>query len=162
MATLRSGWHNFPRGLSRRVQAPVLVVMMLTLLALGGACTKDDADRIREQNERAEHEAAGDDDTDAEVTAFDLEVGDCFIEPRESASTRAEFREIELVPCSSSRADFRVSRVFKTRQLNLPAGADFSDEAAERCPASSVSYFYPSFESWEAGDRVITCLNEAN
>lgn len=101
---------------------------------------------------------------------FDLEVGDCLAEPaREGLVAEGDTRP---VPCSQAH----VGEVYDA--ILLPDGAYPGTEALVResakCEATfenfvgkpygeselKLTYFHPTSESWERGDRQILCAVE--
>ncbi|WP_110588986.1 septum formation family protein [Microbacterium suaedae] len=103
-------------------------------------------------------------------SVFDVQVGDCFLEPDTSGD---EIFDIEVVPCAEPH-DYEM---YYEYTLDLgeewPGDAAISDDALQRCDAEFeafvgvpfqnsatlwFSYYSPGEESWAAGDDVIQCV----
>ena len=123
---------------------------MLILVGCDG-----EAQRIREINELIE--AAGDENTtlSAEVSALDIEDGDCI------NSTLPEGVSIEtvvIVPCVGPW-QYRVPNSFAVRNSNRYPGESFFDRRAyESCDRHFTHFLFPPPESWNLGDRTVNCL----
>ena len=120
----------------------------------------------------------GDDDGPGEdVSAFELEAGDCVVPPEEVA---AELAELRVVPCETEHTQETYAVVEYTggteesRALNAPYPGDaalktFADGACAQeyegyvgvtYPDSAYffTYLLPSPRSWQADDRSVVCL----
>jgi len=114
-------------------------------------------------------------DTDAQITsggnlsAFSMYIGDCLI----SANLDDQFSEVPAVPCTEPH-DSEVIYIF-----DMPDG-DYNEDAIEaagddQCAQEIVtyvgpnydtvssegldwSYFTPTSESWDQGDREVDCI----
>lgn len=97
----------------------------------------------------------------------DVRVGDCFIVPSDEESSR-----IQHQPCTDAH-DGEVFVVGTVEGDSYPVVFGFGDWAEDNClgpafetyvgepvddrPDIEVGYFAPTRESWEAGDREVTC-----
>ena len=102
--------------------------------------------------------------------ASDLQVGDCFDEPAQTA----EIQEVQRRPCQDSH-DAEVFSVLNhpagqgdpypisltlerfIDEQCLPAFGSYTGTAFESQNELTVGWFYPTFESWGSGDREVTC-----
>ncbi len=102
-------------------------------------------------------------------SVFSIKVGDCFTEP--VAATDGTVSEIEIVACGSAHDDEAIASILLT-DAEFPSLSAIEDKADDAClarfldftsaPANydgslNFSYFYPSQESWDEGDREILC-----
>ncbi len=130
----------------------LLLVLVLTLAACGGA-ERDDSGTVVEEGE---------------VSAFDVTVGDCFGDPGED-----EVSSLEALPCTEPHDNEAY------HLADFPAGPDepFPGEeeidafAEETCVAAfedyvglsfdesvlQVTYLQPTEGTWEDGDREVVC-----
>ena len=98
----------------------------------------------------------------------DLAVGDCFDEP----SVTNNVTNVPRLPCSSAHDGEVILVVTDPATGAYPGRNHFQELANERClPAASsylgtdfdtradidAGYFYPAEESWNGGDRGLTC-----
>ncbi|WP_320777259.1 DUF4190 domain-containing protein [Streptomyces sp. CRN 30] len=103
-------------------------------------------------------------------TTFSLEVGECFTEP--SGSLEGYTYDVDTVPCSAEH-DGEVFSNVTLPDRDWPGDDAVAEVADERCyeladtyvmdrwawPSDvDVYYFTPTRESWEFGDREITCM----
>ena len=149
-------------GIAGAVVGRIIVTAVVVGIGaiVGVICYTDYGEKIREQNEAAQ---SGPSDVPGsrtgEINIFDLRTGDCISQPD---STAAEFEGISIVPCSSATATSRVSLLFTLSRVGAwPGDAYFENKAVARCPGDPgefFTFFYPSRDSWEEGDRAITCL----
>jgi hypothetical protein len=165
-----------PFLLPRLAAAPVIA---LTLLLAG--CDSD-KERIDRQNEAArtaaaEQTASGEDDDPEptrdvdsdprDVSVFDLRVGDCLTEDAIFAGDPedefGEETETQVVDCGSIDA---FGRVAKLHLIDAGDDADYPGDdamiaiAEEECltPGQPYTYYTPTRQSWDEGDRAITCI----
>ena len=127
---------------------------------IGVLCVADQGEDIEDQNRAAQQgSAAGDGDRTGEKSVFDLRAGDCFAGFRNSS---VEQDTVDLVTCTDSRAQLRVTdlALVSTPSDDYPGDAYFDEQAALLCKSEATSYISPSQESWDAGDRTLTCLAE--
>ena len=99
--------------------------------------------------------------------AADLKVGDCFMEP----AATDEISEVQHRPCAEAH-DAEVFAVLtyegETYPIEmtlerfideqcLPAFATYTGAAIDTQTELTVGWFYPTRESWNDGDRGVTC-----
>lgn len=144
-------WSN---GLGR---IALIIAAIAVLSGIVDALGTDDEERIVAQNQAATRATAT---TGMPISAgstrsvFDLRVGDCIATVSDGA-----FSTVRVVLCSSSLAQFRVTRLIALpNATSLPSQATLATYEA-RCPSGSVTTFRPTAESWSAGDRTLTCLS---
>jgi hypothetical protein len=129
-------------------------------------CTSD-AERIADQNAAAGTSEPGARTDFGRISVFDLRAGDCLgdneIFDEESETEFAEQGSVSVVRCDGSDVYGRVAQLY----LVEGEGADFpGDEqvialAESTCarPAGLFTYLVPVEESWDQGDRTITCID---
>jgi hypothetical protein len=143
----------------RNLRISTLTVMILIAFAGTGAQCTDDGQRIDEQNEAAEIGQSGRDERIGERDVFDLRPGDCLTWRALSAS---ELSSAEVVPCVSSRAAGRITNMFLVERASgpYPGEAYFENQWLLGCDLAATTGMFPTVESWNAGDRTITCIEE--
>jgi hypothetical protein len=127
---------------------------------IGVFCVADQGEEIDAQN-RAALQGSGpaDGDRTGEKSVFDLRAGDCFAGFKSSS---VEQDTVDVVTCTDARAQLRVTNLalVSTPSDDYPGDAYFDEQAISLCDAETTSYISPSQESWDAGDRTLTCLAE--
>jgi hypothetical protein len=100
------------------------------------------------------------------VAADDLRVGDCFVIPNGTS-----IQTVEKLACTESHnaeVIFVGEHDGTTYPISLtldryidencvPAFEPYVGRPFESDPAMTIGYFYPSRETWDSGDRTITC-----
>ena len=129
------------------------VVMVLSLFA-----GKTDAERIQEANAAAATGPGASEQFTGKISAFDLRDGDCFNAALVSESEKVDFGDVELVPCTGSWVYQAKNSFLVNRDGDFPGYDYFTSEGDRRCHLSSVVYLHPTLESWNLGDRVVSCL----
>jgi hypothetical protein len=150
-----------------------LLLAIAALLVLAAvACTKDDAERIRQANSAAATESAKAISTpfDPEqlvgtISVFDLRDGDCFnLEGPSPAFLDTlegeETTEVLFVPCSGDWEHRVVNSFVVDRDGDLPAIDYFDEIAFAECHRLYDWYLGPTAESWDVGDRTIACIQD--
>jgi len=113
-------------------------------------------------SETQEVESAG------EADVFEMAVGDCL---NDQASDTETVETIPAVPCSEPH-DLEAYFSYDLTETTFPGQEAVYDLAAEGCynefanfvgiayeeSTLDISYYVPSPESWEAGDREVMCL----
>ncbi|WP_050760861.1 septum formation family protein [Aeromicrobium marinum] len=135
---------------------------LLTLLVVGiglSACssaeetTRDESGAIAEANENA--------------SVFEMEIGDCYDVPSETEAVET----LPAIPCGDPH-DLEVYHEIVLDDGDYPGEAAVTAQGDEACigefatfvgldfESSRLDYlsFYPTAESWEQGDRVVSCL----
>lgn len=111
-----------------------------------------------------------------EVDAKKMKVGDCINDDQGATNTTAtgepvEVESVKIVPCDGPH-DGEVMAVFRLTGAVMPSDQQMSQLASAGCkkrmlsrisrdPAANAlatSYYYPTAESWRAGDRAVTCV----
>ncbi|NVI90008.1 DUF4190 domain-containing protein [Actinomadura sp. BRA 177] len=110
-----------------------------------------------------------------EVDAQEMKLGDCIndnkVAGNPSATEPVQVESVKIVPCTSPH-DGEVTAVFKLPGSTLPPESQLRRLAEDGCkirtrakvsgdPAASSlanSYYYPTDQSWRAGDRNVTCV----
>ena len=67
---------------------------------------------------------------------------------------------IEIVPCDGDWEYRVLNNVGIEEQGNYPTETFLGNLALDRCDRRFSSWYEPTFDSWNQGDRVITCLQE--
>ncbi len=134
----------------------VLVISAVT----GGLCFNNQNDPIEDQNRAAEGFSSGNvGERTGRKSIFDLRVGDCVTEFGSEADGQDSAL---LVECSDTRAQARVVKLVRVEDLSdFPSDGYFDMQAEQFCGIEATSFIVPSEETWELGDRVITCLTDA-
>ena len=86
---------------------------------------------------------------------FDLQIGDCVRYP----GPEEVFESIGRVSCSELH-DAKVVGSVEMPGVSFPGDDAVTEYGFQQCPASTDITLVPTSESWELGDRVITCLDE--
>ncbi|HXK33866.1 MAG TPA: hypothetical protein VNM91_07650 [Dehalococcoidia bacterium] len=171
------------RAMTRVRSGTIFVTMLAAMLAAGalfGACGSDDDDeRIADQNDAAATSAAAategagatpdagetpadataepDDGDPDETSVFDLREGDCITSTFGDETMLEE--ETGVVACDDPRAASEVLALVNVPDADeYPGEAYFDDQTATLCPEETDSFYFPTEESWGAGDRTIICL----
>lgn len=169
------------RALSGARFVTMLGTMLVALLAgaaLSAACG-DDSGRIAGQNDAAATSAAaatrdagGTPDageTPADVppepdggdpdrtSVFDLREGDCITSTFGDETVLEE--ETGVVACGDAQAASEVLALVNVPDADeYPGEAYFDDQTESLCPEETDSFYFPTEDSWGAGDRTIICL----
>jgi hypothetical protein len=136
---------------------------IVLFFALTVSCTTD-ANRIQDAQEAVDSGVITEQDRETgEISIFDIRDGDCFNDMLTKDLTgeqESSVYKVELVPCSGDW-DFRVLDVFTSNQSGeFPSDAAWRDEADSRCPMEFDFFYTPGKESWDVGDKLITCMEE--
>lgn len=100
------------------------------------------------------------------VAADDLAVGDCFIIPNGTT-----IQTVEKQPCTESHNaevifvgeyigdSYPISLSLDSyiEESCVPAFESYVGRSVDSEPELSIGYFYPSRDSWDSGDKTITC-----
>jgi hypothetical protein len=166
------------RGGAGKTFAAMLSVLLVGVAAF--ACGGDgDSGRIAEQNDAAATSAAAatmragrtpdaretpadptaepDDGDPDQTSVFDLREGDC-ITSTFGEETMLE-QETGVVACDDPQAASEVLALVNVPDADEYPGEAYFDEQTETlCPEETDSFYFPTEESWGAGDRTIICL----
>ena len=94
------------------------------------------------------------------IWVFDLRPGHCVSSFKAVSGPSSDTEEAYVVPCSGSWA-FRVENTFVVDAGGPYPGEMFlANQAAERCNIAANFYMSPTQDSWDRGDRVVTCMYE--
>jgi len=153
----------------------VLFLAVLAGLLTLVACSSD-AERTQETNTPAASEGQSGDSGQltGKISVFDLKDGVCFNAPTvpggESVSSASapvaakiavDFpSHVELVDCSGDWEYRAVKSLVVTRDGSYPGQDFFVMQGRNICSIAAELYLFPMFENWEAGDRVVACLEE--
>ncbi|MWV51229.1 hypothetical protein GRS96_18320 [Rathayibacter sp. VKM Ac-2803] len=116
------------------------------------------------------------DDTSGEIVeggttdVFQLRVGDCLND--ELSETATEVTDVPTVPCTEPHSYEVFQNVTMAEADEYPGETATTDQAETECSAAfdgfvglsyeesqyDFSYYYPTQESWDGGDRTINCL----
>ena len=157
-----------PLKTDRSILGLIGLVVVLILLA----CTSD-AQRIREANEAAQS-SQGKTPSDSGSAAttrsepsstsiprstvidiFDVRDGDCLVATLPEIE---EFERIEIVPCTGKWDARAVSSFVVESNEDFPGDSLFSQNAIDRCDRRYSYLLLPTRESWELGDRTVSCI----
>lgn len=166
-------------GVRSRRNLVTTLAALLVCAALFAACGDDNGERIADQNDAAATSAAaategagrtpdagetpadataepGDGDPD-ETSVFDLREGDCITSTFGDETTLEE--ETGVVACDDPQAASEVLALVNVPEDDeYPGEAYFDDQTETLCPEETDSFYFPTEESWGAGDRTIICL----
>ena len=113
-------------------------------------------DSIRTQNDAARLTSASAGTSSGSTTSFSLRIGDCISDGLSGAPQTV--RTVHRVGCSDSDAQWRVGSSFVTPDMaSYPTAVYFQQSSAAKCPGP-VYLLYPSPETWQLGDRTVSCL----
>lgn len=143
----------------------MIVSLGLLLFAIAAAVwfwNRDDGgidhqDRAGEQGAQRQHAGA----RTGEKSIFDLRAGDCVVNFGSSEAGKVvEEDRVTLVECNDERAQLRVTRLalVESDSVDYPGERFLDDFSLNSCGAESTSFLFPTEQSWEQGDRTITCL----
>ena len=94
------------------------------------------------------------------ISVFDLRPGHCVSSFKVVSGPSSDTEEAYVVPCSSPWA-FRVENAFVVDvEGPYPSELFFANQAPERCNVEANFYMSPTEDSWDRGDRVVTCMYE--
>lgn len=103
-------------------------------------------------------------------SVFSLTPGDCY-NPNNGASESKEF-SVEIVPCEEAHKGQVVAEFTIEGEKAYPGDSGATKIADERCPVEAqkfisdtwavpagvdLFYYYPTSQSWETGDRAVSC-----
>ena len=148
--------------LRRPITSLVLPVLSLVFL-VAVACDLDNTEKIEAANQAARQNQERTTNDFGRVSIFDLRAGDCYNEPDALAigdNETIELEGVDVVPCTQSH-DFEVLELLYVDRPDGSAypGINFFDTMFyEQCPLRSDYFIFPVPESWEVGDRVVTCI----
>jgi hypothetical protein len=123
------------------------MLVMVTLGPLLAGCATQD---IEGQNEAARSGATRASGEHGDQDVFDLRAGDCIAE---AFSYAPEYHsEVEVVPCTSSRAVGRVTNLLLVERTSgpYPGDAYFDNAMLDGCHWSATAMLFPTVESWDA------------
>lgn len=86
---------------------------------------------------------------------FDLQIGDCIRYP----GLESVFESVERVDCSELH-DAKVVGSVEMPGVSFPGDDAITEYGFQHCPSSTDITLGPTSESWELGDREISCLDE--
>ncbi|CAM5331513.1 septum formation family protein [Streptomyces atroolivaceus] len=132
----------------------------VALLAIGAVGCADAIDSAKAGAKKAVRQRS----------VFSLTPGDCY-NPNKAVSESEEF-SVEVVPCEEAHKGQVVGEFAIEGESAYPGDSGASKIADERCPTESqkfisdtwavpegvdLFYYYPTSESWETGDRAVSC-----
>ncbi len=96
------------------------------------------------------------DKLDRLVDSDSLRSGECFNEAPETGGI-----QVELVDCSGLW-DYRLLNSFDVTGIRgYPGNHFFEQRARERCDRRHTTFFSPSADGWQMGDKTVNCLQES-
>ena len=98
----------------------------------------------------------------ARTSVFDLDAGDCFnYLSGEPLADSGEFLEVNVTACEGDW-HAQVLNTFSVQgsSISYPGEAYLYEQHLERCETGATNSFFPTRESWDAGDRSLTCIFE--
>lgn len=135
----------------RRILAAVLAIVLVGSLTACGDAARDADGTVTEA---------------ASARSLDLAVGDCIGDLENTA-----IENVDLIPCDEAHF-WEAYAAMDLEGDTMPPDTDITQQADEFCVTQfeefvgvaaeesmyAWSYLYPSSETWDAGDREITCL----
>ena len=132
---------------------------LVGLVLLGSACSTvsaEDKQKVAAQNHAAQHPGE-----DARIAAAgmrrvaELRPGNCI-----DATSLSEFEDVKVVDCSDPTATVRVTELsyILTPTGKFPGESWLDENALARCAVGTDDSFYPTEAVWDAGSRVVVCL----
>ncbi|MDA1228982.1 MAG: septum formation family protein [Chloroflexi bacterium] len=98
----------------------------------------------------------------AKISSFDLRDGDCFNwRGGDPIQTGVDIYDVELVPCSGDWGQRILNSFVVDRNGNYPGDDLFDRLAFENCDRRYNKTILPTRESWESGDRTISCVQDS-
>ena len=139
---------------------------MLALMLLVISC-EDTEGKIRDANDDARTNTSTlDEQSPTRKSSFDLRVGDCYndshLKAIEDGETIDQSEQVKIVSCNDPH-DFEVVDLIyvdKPSDAPYPGEAYFNNVWNNDCALESEAFLFPSAETWEVDDRVVTCLVE--
>jgi hypothetical protein len=145
------------------VRITILIMLAATLLL--GACSSDDKERIEAQNTAAAGEGGSVTPRSGEgyISVFDLREGDCLTDDVGGEGELEETGSVRVVACDSPEASGQVSALYLMSEAAdepYPGTEVVETRAEQECavPGGLFTYLIPLPDSWDAGDRTITCI----
>jgi hypothetical protein len=136
--------------------ASVALVVGIGSIAACESVSEEQKEQIQNQNDAADRGFPALSNSEGEASVFDLRQGDCISSP-----VFGEFATVEIVPCYSSAATAQVTSLFLvTANGSYPGVSYFDDQYVLYCDIRATSYIGPTSESWAAGDRTMTCMED--
>ena len=147
----------------RRLTLKTLLILAVLVVSASG-CVLNDTQKIDDANEaaRLSQNLTGPNNP-GRISIFDLRQGDCYDEPDSLAISDEEIIEVEfveVVPCSGPH-QFEVQRLLFVDHPDgspYPGTTFFDDMFYRECPFTADFFMFPIPDSWEFGDRVLTCV----
>ena len=158
----------------RRNQLVIFVFGIFVLLTLT-ACTTD-AQRIDDANEAARKSQQNTPSINESNTAsssvspsnriqrtgtisvFEVRDGDCF---NSNELVETELSEVELVDCAEDWDERAINSFVVDLDSGFPGDFYFVQPTIEKCDRRSTYPLQPTKESWDVGDRTISCIQES-
>ena len=142
----------------------LLLAMGLMAVVFVAGC-QSDAQRIRATNEALDPPVATNTPVSratatstpliAEIDAIDLQDGDCI---NSTLPEGIHVESVEIVTCDEPW-QYRVLNTLEVSQSGTyPGEVVFTREALANCDKRSSWWLYPTSESWNQGDRAVSCL----
>ena len=118
-----------------------------------------DEDRIKDLNEAALTNARSDGKT-GKTNILNLRTGDC-LDAGFLSGDLDNIQDANRVACDSTDAAYLITSqelLSDPENASYPGIAYFDSIAQTRCPDNFAIYLFPTNDSWELGDRVVTCI----
>ena len=137
---------------------------IVLLAAIGGlavvaACTTD-AQRIREANEAAAVGSKTSGVLTGKISAFDIRDGHCFDAPPVPGTGAVDLYDVKLVSCSGNWGFRSLNSFVVDLDGDYPGVSYWARVTDTQCHRLTDIIIYPTPESWEHGDRTVSCLME--
>ncbi len=138
----------------------LLVLFALLAITLSVAACENDAQNVRDANQTpaVSTSTAETPTPSAEIRVTELKDGDCV---NSTIPEGISIDTVVIVPCSGDW-QYRVLNSFQAADAEAyPDEGVFINQVSENCDLQTVFYLFPTAQSWEQGDRKITCLQQA-
>ena len=139
-----------------------VLVLLVAVVAMG---CQSDAQRIRATNEAiappvatntpVPRATATSTPLTAQIDAVDLQDGDCI---NSTLPEGIDVESVEIVTCHEPWQYRILNTLEVARSGGYPGEVIFTQEALANCDRQSSWWLYPTRESWNQGDRAVSCL----
>ncbi len=150
------------------IKAFWLLGILALLLGIVLTGCESDAQRIRATNEALDPPVATNTPVPrptatstplvAEIHSLDLQDGDCI---NSTLPEGIDVESVDIVTCDEPWQYRVLNTIEVARSGSYPGEEVFTREALANCDKRSIWWLYPTRESWNQGDRVVSCLQES-
>ena len=133
--------------------AAAFVGLVVVATSLAAAC--DQSAGLKRQNNAADGTPEAGREAPSGMTDVDkLRDGDCIA--GDIGFFKRSFARVDVVPCSSAEATYRVSRMFTVGIDGDPYPGDaYVEKQAQKCADAAL---FPTEDVWDRGGRTVICF----